>query len=74
METVEAMIAARGELDNARVHTPREWAHKQKMERKALDRDERSARRTAQYERTKLTRAARLRKWLGQRLGSIGIS
>jgi len=45
----------------------RKWAHRQKMERKDLNRDERSARRTAQYGRLKadapLT-VERMRKWL----------
>jgi len=50
-----------------RVYSQREWEHRQKMERKDLNRDERSARRTAQYERLKadapLT-VERMRKWL----------
>lgn len=33
--------------------TDREWKHRQKMERKELDRFERGSRRTAEYERAK---------------------
>lgn len=45
----------------------RKWAHRQKMERKDLNRDERSARRAAQYERMKAAApltVERMRKWL----------
>ncbi len=45
----------------------REWAHRQKMECKDLNRDERSARRAAQYERMKAAApltVERMRKWL----------
>lgn len=45
----------------------RKWKHRQKMERKELDRYERGSRRTMEYERTKrfapLT-VHKLRKWL----------
>jgi len=36
-----------------RVLTDREWRHRQKMERKELDRYERGSRRTMNYEREK---------------------
>lgn len=45
----------------------RKWAHRQKMERKDLNRDERSARRTAQYERKKFFSplvVRKMREWL----------
>ena len=61
------MAEAQRVLDDARVHTPREWAHRQKMERKDLNRDERSARRTAAYERAKADAPViirKMREWL----------
>lgn len=65
---IEQQLAeAQSILDGARVHTPREWEHRQKMERKDLNRDERSARRVAQYERLKAAApltVERMRKWL----------
>lgn len=38
-----------------RVLTDREWRHRQKMERKELDRYERGSRRTMEYERAKFS-------------------
>lgn len=45
----------------------REWLHKQKMERKELDRFERGSRRTATYERAKFLApltVLKMRAWL----------
>lgn len=47
--------------------TPREWQHKQKMERKELDRYERGSRRTMEYERMKADAhrvVLKMRHWL----------
>lgn len=50
-----------------RVLTDREWHHRQKMERKELDRYERGSRRVMEYERTKADAhriVLKMRKWL----------
>lgn len=47
--------------------SPRKFWHRQKMERKDLDRDERSARRSKEYERLKFFSpfiVRKMRKWL----------
>ena len=75
MEIAEQMAEAQKVLDAAGVPTgerwawinERKWRHRQKMERKELDRFERGSRRTAEYERMKADAprvVLQMRKWL----------
>lgn len=71
----QAMISARDALDAAEVPiegrwawiNERKWKHRQKMERKDLDRFERGSRRTMEYERMKADAhriVLKMRTWL----------
>lgn len=75
MDIVVDMEGAREVLDAAEVPTEgrwawineRKWKHRQKMERKELDRYERGSRRTMEWERRKVKAPwmiERMRKWL----------
>lgn len=75
MDTAEQMAGAQKTLDVAEVPTEgrwawineRKWLHRQKMERKELDRYERGSRRTMEYERMKADAhrvVLKMRHWL----------
>lgn len=67
MEVIKVMDGDRDTGDRMRVLTDSEWKHRQKMERKELDRFERGSRRTRQFEIVKADAhriVLKMRVWL----------